>query len=416
MDDVGAGWRVGKRPLGQPTRGKTASERLRRLDAFLAVEEEGVLKRRGTAPFVDLGFGEQPLTTIEAAKRFRVLNPTLAVVGVEIDRERVVAAQSLVGPDIELVHGGFDLERHLREPARLVRAMNVLRQYGEEEVVPAWRAMGRALQPGGLLVEGTSDPLGRLLVVHRLRREGEALVSEGVVFLARPKPLEDVRDFQAVLPKRLIHHVTPGEPVHALFEDWSTAWRDASGDPRRFQAAGRLLAERRTDVSAPARWLRRGALLWRLAFAVPLAGCAPPDPVTGSEPEIRLLYPTEDAPLAAVADDQGCHASFLVVVDLVNLTFRPPADSPGDEGSLDVAGEGHWHITLNGVYYDAPAALWSDVAMESSQTAKGRGDACPGNSLDLRVSLARNDHEDLDGGDDPFPSWEQSVTLALTAP
>jgi hypothetical protein len=59
-----------------------------------------------------------------------------------------------------------------------------LRQYDESDVVPAWRAMGRGLAEGGLLVEGTSDPLGRLLVVHRLRRERDDLVSEGVVFLA----------------------------------------------------------------------------------------------------------------------------------------------------------------------------------------------------------------------------------------
>jgi hypothetical protein len=132
--------------------------------------------------------------------------------------------------------------------------------------------MGRGLQDGGLLVEGTSDPLGRLLVVHRLRRAGDALVSEGVLFLARIRGLDDVRDFQTVLPKRLIHRVTPGEPAFDLFADWSAAWRDASAAPRRFAAAGALLAERRADVSASARWLRRGALLWRVAFEVPLAG------------------------------------------------------------------------------------------------------------------------------------------------
>jgi hypothetical protein len=93
-----------------------------------------------------------------------------------------------------------------------------------------------------------------------------------VIFLARIQSVLDVRDFQAVLPKRWIHRVTPGEAVFDLFEDWSAAWRDAAAMPRRFQAAGQMLAERRSDVSAPSRWLRRGALLWRLAFAIPLAG------------------------------------------------------------------------------------------------------------------------------------------------
>ena len=271
MDDA-PGWRVRKRPLGRPTRGKTASERLRRLDAFLAAEEEALVRRDGTAPFVDVGFGEDPRTTIEAATRFRALNPALRVVGVEIDRERVAAAQALDVPDIAFVHGGFDVLPAVGETARLIRAMNVLRQYDETDVVPAWRAMGRALQEGGLLVEGTSDPLGRLLVVHRLRRAGNALTSEGVLFLARIRDLEDVRDFQTVLPKRLIHRVTPGEPVFELFADWSAAWRDTAAAPRHWQAAGALLAERRSDVSAPVRWLRRGALVWRLPFEVPLAG------------------------------------------------------------------------------------------------------------------------------------------------
>ena len=269
MDDA-PGWRVTKRPLGRPTRGKTASERLRRLDAFLRTEEGPLLRRRDAAPFVDVGFGEDPRTTIEAAARFRALNPALRVVGVEIDRERVDAARALEVPDIAFVHGGFDVGRHVGEPARLIRAMNVLRQYDESDVVPAWRAMGRGLSEGGLLVEGTSDPLGRLLVVHRLRREGDELMSEGVLFLARIQGVADVRDFQAVLPKRLIHRVTPGEPVFDFFEDWSAAWREASSVPRRFQAAGQILAERRSDVSAPSRWLRRGALLWRQAFAIPL--------------------------------------------------------------------------------------------------------------------------------------------------
>jgi hypothetical protein len=413
----GSGWRVRKRVLGRPTRGKTASERLRRLDSFLAAEEEPLLRRSGPAPFVDVGFGEDPRTTIEAATRFRALNPALRVVGVEIDRERVAAARALGVPDIAFLHGGFDVARHVGEPARLIRAMNVLRQYEERDVEPAWAAMGNALQPGGLLVEGTSDPLGRLLVVHRLRREGDALASEGVLFLSRIRELEDVRDFQTVLPKRLIHRVTPGEAVFGFFADWSAAWREASGAPRRFQAAGALLAEHRPDVTAPARWLRRGALVWRLALAVPLAGCAPPDPVSGTEPAIRLLYPTPEAPIAAFADDTGCHTSFLVVVDFLNVTFRPPADDPGDAGRADVGGEAHWHISINGVYFGAPAELWGDVAISSTQDEKSWGDACPGASLELRVNLAQNDHEDLDGADDePFPDWEQRLTLTLLDP
>ena len=44
----------------------------------------------------------------------------------------------------------------------LVRAFNVLRQYDESEVADAWQTMTAALAPGGVLVEGTCDELGRL--------------------------------------------------------------------------------------------------------------------------------------------------------------------------------------------------------------------------------------------------------------
>ena len=126
------------------------------------------------------------------------------------------------------------------------------------------------------------------------------------------------------------------------------------------------------------------------------------------------MYPTADAPITAVEDEAGCHASFLVVVDILNLTFVPPA---GDAGSAAVDGEGHWHVAINDVYYGAPANLWADVALSSAQDSKGWGDVCPGTPLDLRVSLAKNDHEDLDGTDGrPFPEWEQQVTLSLGDP
>ena len=44
----------------------------------------------------------------------------------------------------------------------IVRAFNVLRQYDEAEVAAAWAALTARLAPGGLLVEGTCDELGRL--------------------------------------------------------------------------------------------------------------------------------------------------------------------------------------------------------------------------------------------------------------
>ena len=48
------------------------------------------------------------------------------------------------------------------EVVRCIRAFNVLRQYEEAEVAGAYAALARRVLPGGLLVEGTSDPRAAL--------------------------------------------------------------------------------------------------------------------------------------------------------------------------------------------------------------------------------------------------------------
>ena len=71
--------------------------------------------------------------------------------------------------------GGFNLPLRQRadgstETVRLIRAFNVLRQYEESEVPAAWSMLAHSLLPGGLLVEGTSEPFGRLWVANLLRK------------------------------------------------------------------------------------------------------------------------------------------------------------------------------------------------------------------------------------------------------
>ena len=78
----------------------------------------------------------------------------------------------------ELTHfrlGGFNVPLRQRadgstETVRLIRAFNVLRQYEESEVPAAWSMLAHSLLPGGLLVEGTSEPFGRLWVANLLRK------------------------------------------------------------------------------------------------------------------------------------------------------------------------------------------------------------------------------------------------------
>src|SRR3989304_5325806 len=85
-----------KKPEGQLTRGKTASNRLRRVDNFILLYEPTLLTRTdglfARSLFVDLGYGFDARTTLESAARFRRLKPNLPILGVEIDQERVEVA------------------------------------------------------------------------------------------------------------------------------------------------------------------------------------------------------------------------------------------------------------------------------------------------------------------------------------
>ena len=127
--------RASKKPEGQPTRGKTAANRLRRVDNFILLYEPSLLTRIDglfrDALFVDLGYGFDARTTLESASRFRQLNPDLKILGVEIDKERVEAALPFVDEKTFFRLGGFNLPLKQGEHVRLIRAFNVLRQYEE---------------------------------------------------------------------------------------------------------------------------------------------------------------------------------------------------------------------------------------------------------------------------------------------
>ena len=269
-----------RRPEGQPTRGKTAANRLRRVDTFL-MRYDPQLITRTTGPFarayfVDLGYGFEPVTTLESVARLRTLNPTLPVLGVEIDPDRVAAAQPLVQPGLDFRLGGFNLPLHTwpdgtPETVRAVRAFNVLRQYPEEEVDRARARLAESVLPGGLLIDGTSDPLGRIWVACVLRRTdtptgADAWQRETLVFSTNFRSGFDPAQFQPVLPKELIHRVTPGEPIHAFFGAWKqaarvTAAHQAWGARAWFVAAAHALAGMGYQVNLHPRWLRKGFLL-----------------------------------------------------------------------------------------------------------------------------------------------------------
>ncbi len=214
---------------GQPTRGKTALNRLRRVDVYVALAHAPVL-RQPNALVIDVGFGAQAWTTLEMAARWQPFNPTLRVLGVEIDPQRVAAAQPYaMPPHLTFQLGGFNLADLIgRQAAHLIRCYNVLRQYDEVDVLPALYKMSCALAEGGVLIEGTSNPSGGMAAFDIYRKQGSGLQHEALVFATNFHQADLPTAFQTILPKRLIHHMQDALPA-AFFAAWQRAYAVGRG-------------------------------------------------------------------------------------------------------------------------------------------------------------------------------------------
>lgn len=261
-----------QRPTGTITRGTTNPNRLRRVDRWLAFELGPVLRRPAEPPVVvDLGYGASPVTVLELADRLAQVRPDVRVVGVEIDPARVEQARPVADPPrVDFVLGGFEVPLPpgstggpggAEARPLVVRAFNVLRQYAEGEVPEAWARVVDRLAPGGALVEGTCDELGRLAGWVDVRRGADGLPAPQTVTLSwRLAGLQDPSVVAERLPKVLIHRNVPGEGVHALMADLDRAWaRHAPlasyGARQRFVATARAVREQGWPVRhGPARW------------------------------------------------------------------------------------------------------------------------------------------------------------------
>ena len=266
--------RISKKPEGQPTRGKTASNRLRRVDNFILLYEPSLLTRTdGLFPsslFVDLGYGFDARTTLESAARFRGVNPDLQILGVEIDKERVEAALPFADEKTFFRLGGFNLPLKEGEHVRLIRAFNVLRQYEEKDFASAYERLAQYVLPGGLMIEGTSTPYGQIWTANLARRlENGKWNMEALVFSTNFRMGFDITDFQAVLTKNYIHHVVPGEPIYDFFEAWKgaaaeTAAMKTYGLRQWFIHSAESLAQKGYRINLQKKFLARGYLVWEL--------------------------------------------------------------------------------------------------------------------------------------------------------
>ncbi|MGH3724032.1 MAG: class I SAM-dependent methyltransferase [Mycobacterium sp.] len=207
------------RPQGSITRGTTGINRLRRSDRWLVHHDAvcSVLTGAADPLVVDLGYGAMPTTTLELASRLRTVRPDIRVVGLEIDPDRVVPERD----GVQFGLGGFELAG--LTPV-LVRAFNVLRQYPESEVSDAWTAMTARLAPGGLLVDGTCDELGRRCAWLLLDASGPRTLT----LACDPFDIDKPSDLAERLPKALIHQNVPGQPIHDLLIAADRCWATAA--------------------------------------------------------------------------------------------------------------------------------------------------------------------------------------------
>jgi hypothetical protein len=250
---------------GRITRGTTGHNRLRRIDRWIA--HLPVLRRAADPVVVDLGYGASATTTLELHHRLARVRPDVAVVGIEIDPERVAIARPFERPGVSFRRGGFEVPGEL---ATVIRALNVLRQYDESEVADAWALMVSRLQPGGVLVEGTCNEVGRVASWVDVTAEGPRTLTIALHLAS----LEEPSIVAERLPKALIHRNVPGERIHDLLRDLDRQWATHAG-LRVYSPVQRWIATV-TGLRAAGWPVVGGASRWRLGeVTVPWSAVAP---------------------------------------------------------------------------------------------------------------------------------------------
>jgi hypothetical protein len=245
-----------KRPVGTITRGTTNPNRLRRVDRWLAGPQGWRLRRGGPPVVVDLGYGASPVTAVELHDRLRPVRRDVEVVGIEIDPARVEAGRPLERDGLSFRLGGFEVPLAGGRSARVIRALNVLRQYDEDDVPAAWEQLQSRLDDDGLLVDGTCDELGRRSAWVALDRSRPL----SLTLSWRLRGLGAPSDIAERLPKALIHRNVPGEPVHAWLVALDRAWQRSAhhaayGVRQRFLATVAATRDEGWPVlGGPSRW------------------------------------------------------------------------------------------------------------------------------------------------------------------
>lgn len=210
-------------PIGSITRGTTGTNRLRRIDRWIA--SLPAFRHAPDPLVVDLGYGASATTSLELHQRLARVRPDVEVIGIEIDPERVRVANLSAKPGVSFRLGGFEVPLDGDRRPAVIRALNVLRQYSEEQVPEAWNLMTSRLAPGGVLIEGTCNEIGRVASWVDLTAAGPQTFTASL----RLASLETPAIVAERLPKALIHRNVEGEKIHAFLVDLERHWRYNAG-------------------------------------------------------------------------------------------------------------------------------------------------------------------------------------------
>ncbi|QEW03849.1 class I SAM-dependent methyltransferase [Microbacterium lushaniae] len=247
--------------VGQITRGTTGTNRLRRVDRWIA--RHPALRGAEDPLVIDLGFGASAVTTLELYARLARTRPDVVVRGLEIDPDRVARAHeqlhrapAAAREHVSFALGGFEVPTPAGRRPAIIRAMNVLRQYDERDVAPAWARMCDRLTPGGVLVEGTCDEIGRVATWAEV---GADAVPRSLTISLRLTGLASPAIAAERLPKALIHRNVPGERIHAFLTGLETEWNRAAavapfGPVHRWRTALGALSDAGWPLLGRSRW------------------------------------------------------------------------------------------------------------------------------------------------------------------
>ena len=216
-------------PIGSITRGTTGTNRLRRIDRWIA--QLPAFRRSPPPLVVDLGYGASATTPLELHQRLSRVRTDVEVVGIEIDSARVRLASASARPGVSFRLGGFEVPLESGRQATVIRALNVLRQYDESAVLDSWKRMVSRLEPDGVLVEGPCNEVGRVASWVDVTAHGprSLTISLRLADLGAPAEKSGPSIVAERLPKVLIHRNVAAERIHDLLTELDRQWAVHAG-------------------------------------------------------------------------------------------------------------------------------------------------------------------------------------------